>query len=259
MQKQLKLKTIMKKLLSVASLLLFTIIISCNDSEIETNQVLIKEDLSFIQQKNPDRDLSLALGIQSFTNGKFLDASTFTFDIIAEISAVNSQLLNLNETKVVIQKLATRTYRIAAHFSEIGDVSLTFDQNSGAFSYKLNGKEFTSNMISPSDSKNQLALVTLSNLFVEATQLNKLSSNNDNDANSGRVQKKYYGYTVGWGFTAEESVDHEASVRAGATANIEKYKCELLGTSTTCVIGSIGCTTISTFSCDDGVPVPPAE
>lgn len=235
----------------ISLILLLGFNIGCEYREIISNHTSIKEELSFTTTKIPDRDMSLALGIQNFTKGELLNSQTFTFEIIAEYSSINAQLLNLDGAKVTLEKLALSNYRITSNFPEIGTVSLTFNKHDKIFTYKLNDEEFYVDIVAPSDAKTQLALAILSNLYIEATQITIPDT-----LMTGRVQKKYYGYTVGWGLTAEESVDHEATVRTDATENIKKYNCKYLGTSTTCIIGSIGCTTISTYSCDDGVAQP---
>lgn len=60
----------------------------------------------------------------------------------------------------------------------------------------------------------------------------------------------FYGYTVGWGKTSEEARDHERGVRNASGGSIALYSCRYLGTSTSCLWGSLGCITVSTFRCN---------
>lgn len=60
----------------------------------------------------------------------------------------------------------------------------------------------------------------------------------------------FYGYTVGWGKTSEEVRDHERGVRNASGGSIALYSCRYLGTSTSCLWGSLGCITVSTFRCN---------
>jgi hypothetical protein len=125
------------------------------------------------------------------------------------------------------------------------------DNSSNTFLLKYNNLSINLKERLNLTSRQRIVALILLNYYDEIRVSNpyldeKSSLHSENEAPIGRF---YYGYTIGWGFTKEQSIDDELDVRGGAGSLIETYKCKLLGTSTSCFYESIGCVTISTFKC----------
>ena len=237
--------------------LLFMVILSvglsnCRDSEVKPSSDFLPEEISFTSSKSNLSETSFSLGIQSLSEASLIGSNKLKFTVLAEPSFVNGLKLNLNNVDVYLTKFGVRHYQITSEIPDIGLMELSINIDSKSLRLTINGKMVDTSNLAPVEPLQNLATVLMTSLLTEVTQ--KENELNDKEIyNHGRIEKAYYGYTVGWGLTAEESVDHEKSVRDGATGTITQYKCTRLGTSTSCAVGSIVCTTISTFKCDDGV------
>ncbi|SKC82062.1 hypothetical protein [Ohtaekwangia koreensis] len=217
-------------------------LLNCSEEETKSND-FNSDELSFTTSKSNVSELSAVLGITSLENGGLSKGNTFHFSVSAGSTTINGHSINLDKTSVTVIKHRNKTYQVAATIENVGAIDLLADANKNLVSLTLDGQDVdVSQGLNPTQ---HLAIILASNL------LNEVRINSDYKVNRGSIKAKadsYYGYTVGWGFTAEESVDHEASVRSGSSG-ISANGCRYLGTSTSCVTGSIGCVTISTFKC----------
>jgi hypothetical protein len=223
---------------------------NCKDSEVSSSTKFNSGEVSFSNSKTNLSDISYSLGIVSLKEASLTDKSTFSFKISAEPSFVNGQKIDLNNIEVVLTKRASNLYDIISDIPSIGLTKLSLNTTSKKLT--LNNEIIEPNLLS---AKQHLSIVIMTRLFFEVTQNENNGEKSKGFSRSQKVdpnQNPYYGYTVGWGFTAEESADHESRVRSGASGTASQYGCTYLGTSTTCVFGSLGCTTISTFRCTGG-------
>lgn len=208
----------------------------------------IKDEFVFSEKKDNLSELSNVLGMTNFSDGKF-SSNNFYFKINGNNVNINGDYINLDNSKVKVEKIGSQNFKINLESLEFGDCSLLINGND--FTLSNNGK-VVSLKNSKTLSKSQMILaVVLTDIFEELKTNNSNFQNNIliNRVENERSVKSYYGYTIGWGATREESIDHEGDVRGGAADNISQYHCFYLGTSTSCLWESLGCVTISTFKC----------
>lgn len=176
-------------------------------------------------------------------------ANKFIFTLNAEKSILNGRDFDFNNAKISITKTGLKKYEVNTNLNGIGLIKLTSDLSNHSMALEINDNKYFDEELSTLKNENHIALIVMSSILNDILFDNPSPNLNRNNA---RIQCAYYGYTVGWGWTQEQSIDHESCVRDSACETIEQYSCQYLGTSTTCGFGAIGCLTISTFKCDDG-------
>ena len=225
----------------------------CTEDKIELNLVVFESsEISFTSEKSELSLVSQVLGMNSFKGGIMEQANRFVFSVEATKSLVNGRVLEFDESKVSVIKTGFKQYVVEANLEGIGFTKLSTDLVSHSTTLEVGKDRFVNEQFSGLKNENHIALIVMVSLLNDILidhpiQSQKLSSRHD-----ARIQCGYYGYTIGWGWTQEQAVDHESCVRDSACENIQRYSCEYLGSSTTCGFGAIGCVTISTFRCDDG-------
>lgn len=231
----------MKKTPLIILLCMLFGLLNCSEEETQSDDFNSNE-LSFTTSKSNISELSSVLGITSLDNGSFSKGNTFHFSISAGSSTINGQSINLDKTSVTVTKHRNKLYQVVATIENVGTIDLLADVSKNMLLLILDGQEVDVKALNPTQ---HLAIILASNL------LNEARVDSDYKVNRGSTKAKkdgYYGYTVGWGLTAEEAVDHEASIRSNSTG-ISANGCRYLGTSTSCAFGSLGCITISTYKC----------
>lgn len=228
-------------------------VFSCTENEIELNTMVFeRSEISFISGKSALSLESQVLGINSFKDGIMEQANRFVFSLQAQKSVVNGRVLDFNGAKVSITKTGLKKYEVTANLEGIGFTKLSADLLNHSTTLDVGKDRFVNEQFSGLKNENHIALIVTVSLLNDILTDQPIQNQNLSSRNDARIQCGYYGYTIGWGWTQEQAVDHESCVRDSACENIQRYSCEYLGSSTTCGFGAIGCVTISTFRCDDG-------
>lgn len=210
------------------------------------------EDVSFDFAKTDVSKISYLLGIKKFSKNQQIRPDELSFDIEGVNNVINGEDFNLDHSKIFFKKISAVNYSIKTYFKDWG-VNATLMVNNSSHTFVLQYNSLSINLkehINLTSRQRMVALILL-NYYDEIRISNpyldhKSGLHSEDEAPIGRF---YYGYTMGWGFTKEQSIDDELNVRGGAGSLIVTYKCKLLGTSTSCFYESIGCVTISTFTC----------
>lgn len=233
--------------------LVLAFVFSCTENEIELNTMVFeRSEISFISGKSALSLESQVLGINSFKDGIMEQANRFVFSLQAQKSVVNGRVLDFNGAKVSITKTGLKKYEVTANLEGIGFTKLSADLLNHSTTLDVGKDRFVNEQFSGLKNENHIALIVTVSLLNDILMDQSIQNQNLSSRNDARIQCGYYGYTIGWGWTQEQAVDHESCVRDSACENIQRYSCEYLGSSTTCGFGAIGCVTISTFRCDDG-------
>lgn len=233
--------------------LVLAFVFSCTENEIELNTMVFeRSEISFISGKSALSLESQVLGINSFKDGVMEQANRFVFSLLAQKSVVNGRVLDFNGAKVSITKTGLKKYEVTANLEGIGFTKLSADLLNHSTTLDVGKDRFVNEQFSGLKNENHIALIVTVSLLNDILMDQPIQNQNLSSRNDARIQCGYYGYTIGWGWTQEQAVDHESCVRDSACENIQRYSCEYLGSSTTCGFGAIGCVTISTFRCDDG-------
>ena len=249
---KLKKSTLNKsKIILIASTLLIALLTNCVENEIVKDaKVFETSEISFSSNKQNISLVSQTIGITGFANGMMAQNDEFIFTLNAEQSLLNGRYFDFNNTLITIKKIGFKKYEVNAKLNGIGLVKLSSDLLKKSMSLKINEITFVEEELNFLKNENHIALITMTSILNEILFDNP--SPNLNGVNA-RIKCAYYGYTLGWGWTQEQSGDHESCVRDGLCESIADNSCVYLGTSMTCLIGAITCVTISTFVCDDGV------
>lgn len=235
------------------SLLLLNGCVSTNSIEPFNSEVEIEpEEISFDSVKIDISKISYLLGVNQFIKTEQSKPSELVFEVQGQNNVINGENINLNHSRILFKKKSARTYSVETHFNTWGiNAKLDIDKSNNTFTLTYHNKIIKLDKEVALSSKERLIALVLLNYYDEIRTSNpygeRLSNlRSDYEAPIGRV---YYGYTIGWGFTREQSIDDEQEVRGGAGEDIKSFQCKLLGTSTSCFYESIGCVTISTFKC----------
>lgn len=234
-------------------LLLLNGCVSTNSIEPFNSEVEIEpEEISFDSVKTAISKISYLLGVNQFIKTEQSKPSELVIDVQGQNNVINGENINLNHSRILFKKKAARMYSVETHFNTWGiNAKLDIDKSNNTFTLTYHNKIIKLDKEAALSSKERLIALVLLNYYDEIRTSNpsgeRLSNlRSDYEAPIGRV---YYGYTIGWGFTREQSIDDEQEVRGGAGEEIKSFQCKLLGTSTSCFYESIGCVTISTFKC----------
>lgn len=228
-----------------------TFLIGCTEDKIEINTAVFeRSEISFTADKPNLSFASQVLGITSFKGGVMEQANRFIFLLQAQKSVVNGRTLDFNDVKVSITKVGLKKYEVTANLEGIGFTKLSSDLSNNSTTLDVGKKSFVAEQLSDLKNEDHIALITMSSILNDIVADRPFL--NISNSSAARIQCGYYGYTIGWGWTQDQAVDHESCVRDSACENIQRYSCEYLGSSTSCGFGAIGCVTISTFRCDDG-------
>lgn len=225
----------------------------CTEDKIELNHAVFeRSEISFNSEKSELSLASQVLGMNSFKGGVMEQANRFVFSVEATKSLVNGRVLEFDGSKVSVIKTGIKQYVVEANLDGIGFTKLSADLLNHSTTLDVGKNRFVNEQFSGLKNENHIALIVMASLLNDILMDQPIQNQNLSSRNDARVQCGYYGYTIGWGWTQEQAVDHESCVRDSACENIQRYSCEYLGSSTTCGFGAIGWVTISTFRCDDG-------
>jgi hypothetical protein len=242
--------------ISITSLILIITLLGCisnNSLEPSFPDSLIKQDeISFNSIKTDVSQISHLLGLQKLTRVRQSKSNEIYFNVEGQNKIINGENIDLNNSLLLFKKNAARKYTIETTFNYSGIwASLEIDKSTNSFTLVYNEirKNLTQN-VQLNENERLMALVLL-NYYDEIRISNPYSTtiSKSHTENETPINRSYYGYTLGWGYTREQSIDDELEVRGGAGEGIKRYDCKLLGTSTSCFYESIGCVTISTFKC----------
>ncbi|MFN3590155.1 MAG: hypothetical protein ACK4UP_12300 [Spirosomataceae bacterium] len=238
------------KFYSIIGVFTMVLLTNCTKSEVVKDVMSFeKSEISFVSTKSNISFASQAIGIIGFKEGKLEKANEFTFILNAEQSILNGRYFDFNNIKISIRKIGLKKYEASANLNEIGLVRLSSDLLANSMILEINDKQYFDDKFFSLQNENHVGLIVISSILSDVLFDNPSPILN---ANKARSKCAYYAYTIGWGWTQEESIDHESCIRDGACEKIEKYKCQYLGTSTSCLWEALGCTTFSTYKCDDG-------
>jgi hypothetical protein len=227
--------------------------VSTNSIEPLNSEVEIEpEEISFDSVKTDISKISYLLGVNQFATTGQSRPGELVIEVQGQNIVLNGENINLNFSRILFKKKSARTYSVGTYFNTWGiNAKLDIDKLNNTFTLTYHNKIIKLDKEVTLSSKERLIALVLLNYYDEIRTSNpygeRLSNlRSDYEAPIGRV---YYGYTIGWGFTREQSIDDEQGVRGGAGEDIKSFQCKLLGTSTSCFYESIGCVTISTFKC----------
>lgn len=227
--------------------------VSTNSIEPFNSDVEIKlEEVSFDSVKTDISKISYLLGVNQFTKTEQPKPNELVFEVQGQNNIVNGESLNLNYSRIVFKKMTARAYSVETHFNSWGiNAKLYIDKSLNTFVLAYNDKILKLDKEANLSSKERMMALVLLNYYDEIRTSNPYIGRNSNQRSEfeAPIGRTYYGYTMGWGFTREQSIDDEQEARGGAGEDIKYYQCKLLGTSTSCFYESIGCVTISTFKC----------
>jgi hypothetical protein len=191
--------------------------------------------------------------------GKNTIGISFRYGIFVQVSHYDDKRLIIHELTHTMQYERAggiysflKQYVVEANLEGIGFTKLSSDLLNHSTTLDVGKDTFVNEQFSGLKNENHIALIVMVSLLNDILMDQPIQNQNLSTRNDARIQCGYYGYTIGWGWTQEQAVDHESCVRDSACENIQRYSCEYLGSSTTCGFGAIGCVTISTFRCDDG-------
>lgn len=239
--------------------ILAILLISCDQKRLEVDpSVTFEKDEIKLSSTNNQilSNLSYVLGINYLNNVQFISPNKVKLKLKAGNASINGFQVNLDGSEIYFEKVKNKSYKIESNLNSLGLTSVTLDLENEQISLTHNNETLLGHELSTVSAKKHLSLIVMTTILSELLSDHTNHNSVDSTISHGEqaTQCAYYGYTVGWGFTAAESVDHEQCVRDSACENLDTYSCKLIGTETTCVFGSISCTTISTFKCDDGKP-----
>ena len=227
--------------------------VSNNSMEPLNSEVEIKpQEVSFDSVKTDISKISYLLGVNKFIKTAQSKPNEFVFEVQGQNNVINGEDINLNHSRILFKKKSARTYSIETNFNTWGiNAKLEINKSLNTFTLAYNNKIIKlDNEVNLSSKERMIALVLL-NYYDEIRVSNPYLDRNSNlrSEYEAPIARSYYGWTIGWGFTREQSIDDEQKIRGGAGQDIKIYQCKLLGTSTSCFHESIFCVTISTFKC----------
>lgn len=227
-----------------------------NKNALESSDVGIEiksEEVSFDSVKTDISKISYLLGVNKYTKSRQSQPDEMTLVVGGKNNIINGEIINLNNSKIVFKKITALSYTLNTYFKDWGvTASLSVDNATNSFIMKLNNVSFNLQKNLDMTSRQRLVAIILLNYYDEFRVSNPYLVNGSTirNENESPIGKSIYSFTIGWGFTREQSIDDELSARGGSVDEIKKYECTLLGTSTSCFFESLGCVTISTFKCN---------
>lgn len=249
--------TTYKTILSISLIIGLIFNQGCIDKNVRTSSdvgIEIKsEEVSFDSVKTDISKISYLLGINKLTKSPKSQSDEITLVVEAKNNVINGEYINLNNSKVIFKKISAITYSVSTYFKDWDvNATLVVDNSSNTFKMTCNNTSFKLQKNAVMTSRQQMVAIILLNYYDEIRISNPYLSYGSSirSENESPIGRPNYSYTIGWGFTREESIDDELSARSGSGDDIKKYDCRLLGTSTSCFYESIGCVTISTFKCN---------
>jgi hypothetical protein len=247
---------IVKSFISVALFFFLLTLGGCmsnNSLDPSISEIIIEaEDVSFDSIKTNISQISYLLGVQKFTKSKQVKPEEIHFEVQGQNKVINGENINLDHSTIVLKKKSERKYSIETTFKAWGiNAKLEIDKSVNSFTLAYGNRQIKLNQSAHLSAKERLMALVLLNYFDEIRVSNPRFENKSpiRSENEAPINRAYYGYTIGWGFTREQSIDDEQEVRDGAGEEIKKFACKLLGTNTSCFYESIGCVTVSTFKC----------